>query len=65
MKQLTATPLSGKLLLLPTNIILGWKVIPGQAHELIINIIAVKGFITLSPGGQNYTSYFNVDYKHF
>ncbi len=46
-------PLLGKLLALPTNIILGWKSLPGTntlAQYENSYITAVKSFITLSPG---------------
>jgi hypothetical protein len=54
-KHFSGAPLQSRLNALPTNIRLGWKCLPrtnALAFYKNLQIMAVKSFITLTPGGQ-------------
>ncbi len=63
MKSLSDAPLQGKLLALPTNNRLIWKVLPGTntlAYYKNSYLKAVKSFITLAPGVNDMKPFFFV-----
>ncbi len=53
MKLLSGAPLTGRLLILPTNIRLGWKALPGTntvAYHEHLSTTAIISFKILGPG---------------
>jgi hypothetical protein len=66
-KNISGSPLKGKLLTLSANTRPGWKALPGAntlAYYKNLKLTAVKSFITLAPGVNVYKTFFLMTHAH-
>ncbi len=65
LEHLSDASFLGKLLVLPANVRIDWKVIASYKHSSLLGLVSDEGnfFITLTPGG-NVLKLFSLSLRH-